>query len=221
MKPQQLAKRLGHSFSDPALLELALKHRSSGVQNNERLEYLGDAVLGMVIAEALFQRFAGAKEGDLTRARARLVKEPTLADIARRFDVGPCLALGSGELKSGGRNRDSILSDALEALIGAIYLDSDFETVRGVVLGWYQAHLDQINPSKLEKDPKTRLQEWLQSKGQPLPQYEVTRETGEPHSREYEVSCTIAGMDVFVGVGTGRRRAEQMAAQMALEAIEQ
>ena len=222
MKPAQLAKRLGHEFSDTDLLELALCHRSSGVHNNERLEYLGDAVLGMVIAEALFQRFAGAKEGDLTRARARLVKEPTLAEIARGFGLGASLRLGSGELKSGGRDRDSILSDALEALIGAIYLDAGFDTARTVVLGWYADRLEDINPLKLEKDPKTRLQEWLQSNGQALPDYEVVKETGEPHNREYQVSCTIDGHDTpFVGVGTGRRRAEQMAAQAALEALGQ
>lgn len=219
MSVEALARRLGHEFKDPALLELALRHRSSGLKNNERLEYLGDAVLGMIIAEALFQRFTGAKEGELTRARARLVKEPTLAEIARAFSLGPVLSLGSGELKSGGRDRDSILSDALEALIGAIYLDAGFDVVRSVVLNWYADRLDDINPQKLQKDPKTRLQEWLQSKGQSLPIYTVEQETGEPHNRHYRVSCLIEGQAPYMGEGTGRRRAEQMAAQTALEAL--
>jgi len=219
MSVDALARRLGHEFNDPALLELALRHRSSGLKNNERLEYLGDAVLGMIIAEALFQRFTGAKEGELTRARARLVKEPTLAEIARAFQLGPVLSLGSGELKSGGRDRDSILSDALEALIGAIYLDAGFDVVRSVVLNWYADRLDDINPQKLQKDPKTRLQEWLQSKGQGLPVYTVEQETGEPHNRHYRVSCLIEGQSPYMGEGTGRRRAEQMAAQTALEAL--
>ena len=222
MKPSQLAQRLGHEFSDSELLDLAFRHRSSGLQNNERLEYLGDAVLGMIIAEALFERFSGAKEGDLTRARARLVKEPTLAEIARGFGLGQFLNLGSGELKSGGRDRDSILSDALEAIIGAIYLDAGFSVVRSVVISWYAERLETMNPLKLEKDPKTRLQEWLQSQGQPLPVYRVEQETGEPHDREYQVSCSVQGNEQpYMGQGTGRRRAEQMAAQAALEALGQ
>ena len=219
MSVDALARRLGHEFADPDLLELALRHRSAGVNNNERLEYLGDAVLGMIIAEALFQRFAGAKEGELTRARARLVKEPTLAEIARGFKLGPVLALGSGELKSGGRDRDSILSDALEALIGAIYLDGGFEATRTVVLSWYADRLEDINPQKLEKDPKTRLQEYLQAKGHGLPLYTVEEERGEPHNRHYRVSCAIQDQAPYMGEGTGRRRAEQMAAQAALEAL--
>lgn len=222
MSLDALQRRLGYTFSDSDLLELALRHRSSGLQNNERLEYLGDAVLGMIIAESLFQRHAGAKEGDLTRARARLVKEPTLAEMARAMDLGPHLALGSGELKSGGRNRDSILSDAVEAIIGAIYLDAGFEQVKTVVLDWYAERLDDINPQKLQKDPKTRLQEFLQAKGQGLPLYEVQAETGEPHNREYRVSCTVPDhAEAFIGQGTGRRRAEQQAAELALKALGQ
>lgn len=222
MKQDALERRLGYQFKDSERLELALRHRSSGVQNNERLEYLGDAVLGMIIAEALFQRHAGAKEGDLTRARARLVKEPRLAEIARSMQLGPHLSLGSGELKSGGRDRDSILSDAVEAIIGAIYLDAGFEQVKAVVLAWYAERLDDINPQKLQKDPKTRLQEFLQSKGQGLPVYQVQAETGEPHNREYRVSCAVPGYDEpFMGAGSGRRRAEQEAAQLALVALGQ
>ncbi len=220
MSAMQLSRRLGHSFNDESLLTLALSHRSIGPSNNERLEFLGDAVLGLIIGQALYERFPGAKEGDLTRARARLVKEPTLAEIARDLEVGPQLALGSGELKSGGRQRDSILSDALEALIGAVYLDSDFLHVRDVVLGWYATRLDDMNPQKLEKDPKTQLQETLQSRSRPLPRYVVIEESGEPHERFYRVHCLVEGFETpFVGEGTGRRRAEQAAAQQALEAV--
>ena len=220
MSALQLSRRLGHSFADEGLLTLALSHRSIGPANNERLEFLGDAVLGLIIGQALFERFPGAKEGDLTRARARLVKEPTLAELARDLDVGPQLALGSGEMKSGGRQRDSILSDAVEALIGAIYLDSDFLHVRDVVLSWYATRLDEMNPQKLEKDPKTQLQEYLQARSRPLPSYQVIEESGEPHERFYVVHCVIAGFEApFAGEGTGRRRAEQAAAQLALEAV--
>ena len=217
MSTEALARRLGHEFTDLELFAKALRHRSVGPSNNERLEFLGDAVLGLIIGQALYERFPGAKEGELTRARARLVKEPTLADIARDLDIGPSLELGSGELKSGGRHRDSILSDALEALIGAIYLDADFLVARDVVLAWYNQRLDDMNPQKLEKDPKTQLQELLQSKSKPLPVYRVIEESGEPHQRFYRVQCAVEGLDSeFIGEGTGRRRAEQTAAALAL-----
>ena len=216
----QLQTRLGHTFTDVSWLELALKHRSFGEHNNERLEYLGDAVLGMVIAEALFNAFPNAREGHLTRARARLVKEPTLASLARELSLGPCLLLGSGELRSGGRGRDSILSDAFEAVLGAVYQDAGFDVARTVILGLFESRLVDINPTQLEKDPKTRLQEYLQGRSEPLPEYEIVEESGEPHDRFYRVSCTIAGFEPFFGEGQGRRKAEQAAATLALEAIE-
>lgn len=217
MSESALARRLGYEFNDPELFEKALRHRSVGPSNNERLEFLGDAVLGLIIGQALFERFPGAKEGELTRARARLVKEPTLADIARDMNIGTALQLGSGELKSGGRSRDSILSDALEAIIGAIYLDGGFDAAAQSVLAWFDQRLGTINPQKLEKDPKTQLQELLQSRSLPLPDYQVIEESGEPHQRFYRVQCSVQGQsEQYLGEGTGRRRAEQNAAAQAL-----
>nr|WP_298416174.1 ribonuclease III [uncultured Halomonas sp.] len=214
-------RRIGYSFRDASLLELALTHRSYGGDNNERLEFLGDSIVNFVIGEALFQRFPQAREGQLSRLRARLVKGKTLAEVAREFSLGEQLRLGSGEMKSGGYRRDSILADTLEALIGAIYLDSDMQTVKVRVLSWYASRLEAINLQDTQKDPKTRLQEFLQSRQMALPRYEVISVEGEAHAQTFTIECHIDALaDHTVGVGNSRRHAEQEAAGKALLQIE-
>lgn len=217
--PGRFRSRLGYHFDDPALLRQALTHRSRGGRNNERLEFLGDAILGFVVAEALFRQFPRASEGELTRMRARLVRRETLADIARQLEMGPHLNLGVGELRSGGADRDSILSDALEALIGAIYLDSGIEAATGVLLRLLEEQLGSVSPD-IVKDPKTRLQELLQKQGLPLPLYEVVRQEGKPHELLFIVECRAGEpAAVFRGEGGSRRDAEQQAALQAIEAL--
>ncbi len=179
----ELARKLNYTFKDESLAELAVTHRSHGKRNNERLEFLGDSILNFVIAEALFKRFPEAKEGQLSRLRAQLVKGETLAEIAREMKLGDYLKLGSGELKSGGFRRDSILADAVEAIIGAIYLDSDMDVCRGYVLRWYKERLEQTNLQNTQKDSKTRLQEFLQSRRVALPEYELMSVEGRLISR--------------------------------------
>lgn len=212
----------GHRFADPALLAQALTHRSAGSPHNERLEFLGDALVGQFIAEALYARWPKADEGALTRARAELVRESSLAGIARSLKVGEALVLGPGEMKTGGHRRDSILSDAVEALVAAIYLDAGFEACRRAVLPWFEPSLAALPPpNKVGKDAKTRLQEWLQGRGKPLPQYAVLEEGGEDHARVFRASCTLAEpVLVTEGEGSSRRAAEQQAAEAALQAIE-
>ncbi|RRQ21191.1 ribonuclease III [Thiohalobacter thiocyanaticus] len=208
-----LARRLCHEFGSPALLQQALTHRSAGNLNNERLEFLGDAVLGLVIADALYARYPRASEGDLSRLRASLVKKPTLAGIARELELGEHLQLGSGELKSGGFRRDSILADALEAVIGAVYLDAGFEAAAGLVLQLYQPRLQSLPEAAALKDPKTRLQEYLQSRHIELPDYQVIQVSGKAHAQTFEVECYIPGLDRRSrGRGSSRRKAEQAAA---------
>jgi ribonuclease III len=214
--------KLSYTFTNSALLRTALTHRSAGLPNNERLEFLGDAILSYIIGEELYQRFPHAKEGELTRMRAHLVKGETLAVLARELNLGEVLRLGGGELKSGGWRRTSILADALEALIGAIYLDSGMENCKGMVLQIYAAHLAAISPKKDGKDPKTRLQEYLQARQQPLPEYQVTEIKGDPHAQWFEVSCCLPNLSqAFIGAGKNRRYAEQAAAQQALDLLEQ
>lgn len=213
----RLEQSLGHVFSDRRLLVTALTHRSLGDNNNERLEYLGDALIGFVIAETLYQRYPGATEGELTRLRAMLVKGETLAKISRLLELGDFLILGSGELKSGGWRRTSILANTLEALIGAIYLDSGFSTCRDRILALFAGPLGDITLETLEKDPKTRLQEFLQSHQHPLPKYYVIRERGEAHARIFTVECAIDDLNIVVQAeGRNKRSAEQSAAQLAL-----
>lgn len=220
IKINRLQSRLGHTFSDKDLLTLALTHRSASSRHNERLEFLGDSILSMVIAEELFQRFPQAAEGDLSRMRATLVREKTLAELGREFDLGEHLNLGPGELKSGGFRRESILADTVEAVIGAIYLDSDMVRVRSLLLGWYHARLEEIKPGVEQKDPKTRLQEILQGHRKALPTYIVTNVKGEAHNQEFTVLCEVEGVNgPLVGIGTSRRKAEQAAAQQALEKL--
>ncbi|MDR8013522.1 ribonuclease III [Ectopseudomonas guguanensis] len=216
----RLERKLGHSFKDQDLMVLALTHRSFAGRNNERLEFLGDAILNFVAGEALFERFPQAREGQLSRLRARLVKGETLAVLARGFELGDYLRLGSGELKSGGFRRESILADALEALIGAIYLDAGMEAARERVLEWLSGELDGLTLVDTNKDPKTRLQEFLQSRACELPRYEVVDVQGEPHCRTFMVECQVALLnEKTLGQGGSRRIAEQVAAAAALIAL--
>ncbi len=216
----RLERQLGYTFQDQGLLTLALTHRSFAGRNNERLEFLGDAILNFVAGEALYQRFPQAREGQLSRLRARLVKGETLAILARGFELGEYLRLGSGELKSGGFRRESILADALEALIGAIYLDAGMDMARERVLAWLTQELDSLTLVDTNKDPKTRLQEFLQSRASELPCYEVVDIQGEPHCRTFFVQCTVDLLNEKTqGQGASRRIAEQVAAAAALVAL--
>lgn len=220
IKIERLERKLNYQFKDPVLLTMALTHRSANGQHNERLEFLGDSILSFVIADSLYCRFPKCNEGDLTRMRASLVKENTLSEIAREFDLGDVLVLGPGELKSGGFQRDSILADAVEAIIGAIYIDSGIDIVTSVVLGWYDARLSSISPGDKQKDPKTRLQEFLQANHRPLPLYHVTQVKGDAHNQEFTIECDIEGLeDKIIGKGTSRRKAEQSAADVALQVL--
>lgn len=216
----ELIKQLGYVFHDVTLLARALTHRSHGSQNYERLEFLGDSILSFIVADVLYDRFPQLSEGDLTRLRATLVRRETLARLARELDLGDCLDLGSGELKSGGFDRDSILADALEAVFGAIYKDGGIEAVRNVVLRRYQSILDNIDPNSILKDPKTRLQEYLQRKSLATPIYTVLEVSGEPHQQRFVVDCSVPGLAEAVrGEGTSRRYAEQAAATRACELL--
>ncbi|MGB5854485.1 MAG: ribonuclease III, partial [Oceanisphaera sp.] len=203
-----LQKKLGYTFNDEAMLVRALTHRSAGSRHNERLEFLGDSLLSMVIADALFHRFPKVNEGDMSRMRATLVREKTLAELAREFELGEYLILGPGELKSGGFRRESILADAVEALIGAAYLDTNIEQMQTMLLGWYEDRLNAIQPGIDQKDPKTRLQELLQGQRKPLPTYTVVNVVGEAHNQNFTVHCQIEGVpEPVVGIGTSRRKA--------------
>ncbi|QBG37096.1 ribonuclease III [Litorilituus sediminis] len=218
----RLTKKLGYSFNDESLLLQALTHRSAKGRHNERLEFLGDSILGFVIAEALFEKFPSHDEGDLTRMRSSLVKGVTLAKIARDFNLGECLILGPGELKSGGHRRESILEDAIEAIIGAIYLDSDITNCKRLILTWFEKRLNVIKPGNEQKDPKTRLQEYLQGRKIALPSYEVIDTTGQSHNQQFTVRCLTEVMaDEVIAKGTSRRKAEQAAAEQILALIEQ
>ncbi|MDQ3206792.1 MAG: ribonuclease III [Pseudomonadota bacterium] len=216
-----MTDRITHRFADPGLLAQALTHRSAGAPHNERLEFLGDALVNLIVAEALYLRWPKVDEGALTRARAELVRESALAPIARELDLGSRLTLGPGEMKSGGHRRDSILADAFEALVAAIYLDAGFDACRAVVLPWFQPSMDALPPAnKVGKDAKTRLQEWLQGRQKPLPVYELVAEEGEDHAKTFRVSCRLAEPSLLTeGEGHSRRSAEQLAAEAALAAI--
>lgn len=215
----ELCAALGYTFTDKAWLETALTHRSYGTPNNERLEFLGDAVLNFVIADELYKRFSHASEGQLSRLRASLVKGETLAALARGVNLGKCLKLGSGELKTGGHRRASILAGAFEALLGGIYRDGGFRACRRIITAVYKDRLDNISPSQNLKDPKTRLQELLQSRRSPVPAYRVTSVEGEAHTQVFHVECVLSNGDITVGEGTSRRKAEQAAAQKALDRL--
>lgn len=220
MQLDSLQKRLGYWFKKQDLLKQALTHRSYGSHNNERLEFLGDGVLNFIVAEQLFQRFPKLSEGDLSRLRAQLVKEATLFEIAKGFNLGDLLNLGEGELKSAGWRRPSILSDALEAVIGATYLDGGFASAQTMVLQLYADKLESIDPKVIDKDAKSKLQEYLQSKKIDLPQYSVSSIEGEAHAQTFSVTCVIEKLNIStIGEGTSRRVAEQQAAKIALNQI--
>ena len=217
----RLNKRLGYKFKEQKLLMQALTHRSAKGLHNERLEFLGDSILGFIIAEKLYQQFPKESEGELTRMRSSLVRGVTLAQMARDFKLGEHLILGPGEKKSGGHRRDSILEDAVEAIIGAVYLDSDIETCKALVLKWFEPRLSEIRPGIAQKDPKTRLQEYLQARRIALPNYEVIDIKGQSHNQEFTVKCTTEiNQKAIITKGSSRRKAEQSAAQQVLEMIE-
>lgn len=216
-----LCPTLGYRFINAGLLEDALTHRSMAGANNERLEFLGDAILNFIIAAELYRRFPHAHEGDLSRLRASLVKRDALAELAGKLHLGDYLSLGPGELKSGGQRRASTLADALEAIIGAVYLDGGFEAGRDVVLGLYRDSLENLPSAAGVKDPKTRLQEYLQSRRQPIPQYNVIDVAGEAHAQTFRIECRVTGIAPTEGVGSTRRRAEQEAAEQALRLLEE
>lgn len=214
---ERLLRKLAYTFDDISLAEQALTHRSVSSKNNERLEFLGDAILGFVIAEELYRRFPDAQEGALSRMRAFLVKGETLAEVARELSLGDHLTLGSGELKSGGFRRESILACGLEAMIGAVYLDGGEPACRQLLLHLFQSRLDDASPDKVEKDPKTRLQELLQGEGSPLPEYHLMAVEGEHHAQKFYVECRIESLETSSkGMGNSRRKAEQKAAREAL-----
>lgn len=221
MKLDQFQQISGYRFKQEDLLKQALTHRSySRTQNNERLEFLGDSVLGLAISQYIFKQMPEATEGELSRIRASLVKEETLARVARDIGLGEHLYLGGGELKSGGFRRSSILSDALEAIIGAIYLDSNFEDAKAAVLYLYRDYLSGLPDSKLLKDPKTRLQELLQARQDDLPVYQVVQTVGKDHDQIFTVKCQITSLSLeTIGKGTSRKKAEQVAADTALRKL--
>lgn len=219
-KISQIQKALGYQFKNLSLLELALTHRSANKSHNERLEFLGDSILSFVIADELFHRFVKQDEGDLSQMRASLVCGQTLAEIGKNFNVGEYLILGQGELKSGGFRRESIISDAVEAIIGAIYLDSNIETIRQLILSWYQIRLNEIKPGIKQKDAKTRLQEYLQGIHRQRPSYLILEVTGDNHEQEFLIQCKIDNDNrEFLGRGLSRRKAEQAAAQEVLNQL--
>ncbi|QDF96867.1 ribonuclease III [Azoarcus sp. DD4] len=217
MSVDRLQRDLGHPFRDPTLLQQALTHRSFGQPNNERLEFLGDSILNCVTSIALFERFGSLREGELSRLRASLVRQEALHRIALQLQLGDCLRLGEGELKSGGFRRPSILADAVEAIFAAVFLDSDFAGAKAVIDRLYAPLLDEVNPKAPSKDPKTALQEWLQGKRLPLPTYTMVEVTGEAHAQEFEVACEVERYKLrTIGRGTSRRIAEQQSAELAL-----
>ena len=216
-----LSKKLNYEFTDNALLKQALTHRSVGARNNERLEFLGDGALNFIIASEIYHLKPDYREGQLTRLRADLVRGVTLAEVAREIGLGDYLKLGSGELKSGGFDRDSILADGLEALLGAVYLDSDFNTLREVIRLLFKSRLQQLPEAEPQKDPKTRLQEYLQARKLPLPAYELVETRGQDHARTFVVHARIDEITLDARAeGSSRRRAEQAAAELALDKLE-
>lgn len=211
-----LQRKLGYSFAQASLLQQALTHRSHSTQHNERVEFLGDSVLNCAIAQELYQRFADLKEGELSRLRANLVRQETLAELAQDLELGTYLRLGEGELKSGGFRRPSILADGLEALFGAVFLDGGFVAAQDVVRRLYASLLDRLDPQTMGKDPKTLLQELLQARKLPLPQYAVVATKGAAHQQQFQVECQIPQLAIrTTGFGASRRIAEQEAARIA------
>lgn len=221
MPVQRLQQALGHTFSRPELLAQALTHRSYGAVNNERLEFLGDSVLNCSVARALYDAFPELPEGSLSRLRANLVRQETLAEIAVALRLGESLRLGEGELKSGGFRRPSILADALESLFGAVFLDAGFDAAQGVVRRLFDPLVAKIDPRASGKDPKTQLQEILQGRRLPLPEYQLVDTRGEAHDQSFIVDCVLTKPALTTrGVGKSRRAAEQEAARQACEALQ-
>ena len=217
----RLVAKLAYQFNNENLIVEAVTHRSAGPKNNERLEFLGDSVLNFVIASELFDRYPDVAEGDLSRLRASLVKKEGLSLIARDLELGDFLILGSGELKSGGYRRDSILADAVEGIFGAVYLDGGFESCKELILRLYKEQLANIPDISLLKDPKTRLQELLQSRKIPLPVYDVISVSGKAHQQTFIVACEIANLSIATqGKAGSRRKAEQQAAEKAIAEVE-
>ncbi|MGX2950067.1 ribonuclease III [Ursidibacter sp. B-7004-1] len=220
MQLERLQKKLGYQFANLDYLKQALTHRSAASHNNERLEFLGDSILNFAIGKALYEKFPKANEGELSRMRAALVKEHTLAIVARQFELGEYLKLGAGELKSGGHRRESILSDCVEAIIAAVYLDAGIDKAIERVYCWFQTLLTEMTPGEAPKDPKTRLQEFLQGRKMKLPEYEVIDIKGEAHNQSFKVSCKVEKLDeIFIGIGTSRRKAEQQAAEQVIQKL--
>ena len=216
----RLERALDLKFTNPGLLEQALTHRSRSQVNYERLEFLGDSVLGFVVAEDLYHRFPDIPEGNLSRMRSYVVRKETLARIARAMALQELLQLGEGELKSGGFNRDSILADSLEAIIGAVYLDQGLAAARSFIQRFFEEVLGSLTLDTVYKDAKSRLQEYLQQRGEPVPNYEIVSVSGEPHDQTFEVACLVSlAPEPFRGIGASRRSAEQRAAKRALDAL--
>ena len=218
---QRLEKKLGYTFKDPNLLTQAISHRSGGRCHYERLEFLGDSILGFIVADELYQRFPQASEGQMTRLRSNLVKGATLAILAQKLSLGDFLILGSGELKSGGFRRASILADSFEAILGGMYLESGIDICRERLVSWYGELLTEADPNEVSKDPKTLLQEQLQALKLPLPNYQTLNVIGKDHDQQFEVECECIGNDIFadfktIAIAKSRRQAEKLAADKAL-----
>ena len=219
----RLLSRIGYQFNKIELLQLALTHRSvSHKHNYERLEFLGDSLLGMIVANYLYHAYPHENEGRLTRMRATLVRQEALGKIATDLKLSQSLILSTGELKSGGHHRESILADTVEAIIGAIYTDcNDLKLLESIVLKWYEPYLDHIEPTDQLKDPKSRLQEYLQARKKPLPVYEVVDIQGDAPNQHFKVECIVEGLPKFMGEGSSRRFAEQTVAAEILKLLEQ
>ncbi|MFA5081380.1 MAG: ribonuclease III [Hydrogenophilaceae bacterium] len=216
-----LQARLGHVFAHPELLEQALTHRSFSIQNNERLEFLGDGVLNFVVGALLFERFPELKEGQLSRIRANLVNQQPLYEVAQELGLGQYLRLGEGELRSGGDSRPSILADAMESILGAAFLDAGFEAAKGIVVRLFADKLNEVDPATHGKDAKTLLQEWLQSRKHGLPVYELAGTSGQAHAQTFRIVCRIDALGIATeGSGPSRKAAEQAAAQAAYDRLE-
>ena len=218
---EQLQRRLGYVFDDPELLTLALSHRSFTGPNNERMEFLGDAVLGLVVTDYLYREFSDAREGELSRMRSHIVRGESLAEVAKKLELGADILLGPGEMKSGGHRRDSILGDTVESLLGAVYLDQGIEAARDRIYDWFKSLFESALEVKPLKDSKTTLQEWLQQRGKSLPDYKLVDTGGEAHSRLFTVSCKIDAVgQEMTATASSRRRAEQMVAEQLLTELE-
>ncbi|UCH46834.1 MAG: ribonuclease III [Betaproteobacteria bacterium] len=216
MQASAIEKKIGHRFENRNLLNQALTHRSYGAPHNERLEFLGDSVLNCVIAKLLYERFPEIAEGDLSRVRANLVNQQSLFDLASNLDLGEHVMLGQGEIRSGGSKRPSILADALEALLGAVFLDAGFKAVSNVIVSMFEPVMSELDPAAVTKDPKTRLQEFLQGRRMSLPSYTVVDVSGQAHDQHFRVECTIEELAIRTfGEGSSRRAAEQDAAEQA------